>query len=97
MADTPLERPESPEDLAGHRPREAVEAAWDILDRALARPSKGNRPSPLANPNVSSLVGMLRTLRDRSARPDQPPPSPEDARRFVDLALGLVAKLEDLG
>ena len=43
------------------------------------------------------LVGLLRTLRDRAARTDQHPPTPDEARRFVDLALKTVSRIEGRG
>jgi hypothetical protein len=43
------------------------------------------------------LVRLLRTLRDRSARLDQPSPSRDEARRFVDLAWKMASRLEDHG
>jgi hypothetical protein len=43
------------------------------------------------------LLGLLRTLRDRAAGLDQIPPSPDEARRFVDLALTFASKIEERG
>ena len=69
------------------------------------------RASGLTNPDVAArflvdrgrlggpealLVGLLRTLRDRSNRLDQPPPSAEDARRFADLAHRVASRIEEL-
>ena len=70
------------------------------------------RASGLSNPEIAArflvergrlagvegaLVKLLRTLRDRSARLDQPSPSPDEARRFVELAWKMVSRLEDHG
>ena len=43
------------------------------------------------------LIRLLRTLRDRSARLDQPPPSPDEARRFVELATKMASRIDDHG
>jgi hypothetical protein len=90
------ERHDSPENPDLSRPRETIEAAWGVVALALARTSKLNRGSAVTNPEVGKLVGLLRSLRDRAARLDQPPPSPEDARRFVDLARRAAARIEAL-
>jgi hypothetical protein len=113
--------PSPPEDreallkLAARTPREAIEAAWGLVGRALVRvaTAHGDLRAPVhANPDLAvrhlvdrgrlagvegMLVRLLRTLRDRSARLDQPSPSREEARRFVDLAWKLASRLEDHG
>jgi hypothetical protein len=92
--DGPLRRRESLEGMAVSRPREAIEAAWGLVSRA-SKPKL--RRMAAASPDLASLVSRLKALRDRAARPDQPPPSPEDARRFVDLARRVATKVEEHG
>ncbi len=106
---------ESPLNLVDRSPREAVEAAWTILQTALARATSSlgdRRATGPTNPDIAArflvsrghlagpealLVGLLRTLRDRARRLDQPAPSAEDARRFVNLALPFASKIGQLG
>jgi hypothetical protein len=80
-------------DLAGSRPREAIEAAWGVL----AQTSSLKRAKASTHPNLDALVGLLRSLRDRATRTDRPQPSPEDARRYVDLARQVAATIKELG
>ena len=112
---SPVEGREALLKLASRTPREAVEAAWGFVGRALVRAATASgdgRAPGLSDPGVAArhlvdrgrlagvegkLVGYLRALRDRAARPGQPSPSPDDARRFVDLACHLVPRLEDHG
>lgn len=91
---SPSDRSDSPEDLAGRRPRQAVEAAWGLVSRAI---SKHERASGRAHAGFAPLVDLLQKLRDRASRPDQPPPSPDDARRFVALARRVAERIEELG
>jgi hypothetical protein len=80
-------------DLTGSRPREAVEAAWDVLARA----SSLKRAKASTHPKLDELIDLLRSLRNRATRADQPQPTPKDARRYVDLARQVVATIEELG
>jgi len=43
------------------------------------------------------LVGLLQTLRGRAASLDDRSPSPDEARRFVDLALGVASRIVERG
>jgi hypothetical protein len=88
-----LKPAESSEFLAGSCPHETIEAAWGVL----ARVSKRKRGWASSNPEIARLVDLLRTLRERAVRPDAPPPSPEDARRFVDLTRQVASRIEELG
>jgi len=45
----------------------------------------------------AQLVERLRAIRDRVADLAGPPPTPEEARRYVALALPVAARLENLG
>jgi hypothetical protein len=74
-------------------PREAIESAWGVL----ARVSKRKRGWASSHPEVDRLVDLLRTLRVRAIRPDAPPPSRDDARRFVDLTRQVASRIEELG
>jgi hypothetical protein len=80
-------------DLAGSSPREAVEAAWSVVARA----SSLKRATASTHSNLGEIVGLLRRLRDRATRADQPQPSSEDARRYVVLARQVAATIEGLG
>lgn len=66
-------------------PTRAEDAARFLADRGW-----------LAGPEAQ-LVESLRRLRDRVADHDDLVPSAEEARRFVDLALPLAARVEKLG
>ena len=79
------------------QPREAIEAAWVHLTRSLARSSKRKKSPASTNPKVDAVVSLLRTLRDRAARPELPEPSAEDARRFVELANRIASRIEEVG
>jgi len=66
-------------------PTRADDAARYLVDRGW-----------LAGPEAQ-LVEQLRMIRDRVAHLDELAPSPDEARRFVDLALPLAARIEALG
>ena len=91
----PLDRRNPPGELDEH-PREAVGAAWGLVARALAHSPKFNRVSAAMDRDLDAIIGRLRALRDRAARPDQPAPSHDDARRFIALARRVAARIEEL-
>lgn len=72
-------------DRRAHAPVVAEDAARALADR-------GHLPGPEAR-----LVERLHALRDRAARGDDHPPTADDARRYVDLALPLAARIATLG
>ena len=92
--DPSIERPGSPESPAVRNPRESIEAAWGVLARSLERVSSQRRRRTTMDPGLAKLVGLLRTLGHRATRLDQPPPSVEDARRYAQLAMGVVARVD---
>ena len=87
-------------------------ADWTSAPNVEAAKAQGDRRTPASTsselatrflvdrgrlaPGEGMLVGLLRTLRDRAARLDQAPPSADDARRFVDLALRLASRIDEV-
>jgi len=80
-----------------------VKAAATLGDRRAPAPTRAEDAARflvdrgwLAGPEAR-LVDRLRALRDRAADPHDPDPGPDEARRYVDLAWPLAARIEALG
>ena len=82
--------------VAGRALVRAAQALDDRRTKGLSHPDAAVRflvdRGWLAGPEAF-LVGLLRALKDRAARADEPPPSTDEARRYVDLALGVASRI----
>ena len=91
----PTERGETPPVASDLDPREAVEMAWSRVAGSLADVGLVGERRHWPGPE-GRAVDLLRDLRDRASRPDQPPPSAEDARRYVAAAHRLASRIDEI-
>jgi hypothetical protein len=91
----PAERGETRPVESNLEPREAVAVAWNRVAGSLADSGRSGERRHWPGPE-GRAVGLLRDLRDRAARPDQPPPSAEDARRYVAAAHRLASRIDEI-
>ncbi len=75
--------------LAEQSPRQAIETAWAHVGETLDLVG-AHRISP----EESQLVALLRSLKIRVATIDHEPPTPDEARRFVELACPLISRIK---
>ena len=91
----PAEHGQNPPVESDLGPREAVEVAWSRVAGSLAEVGRVGERRHWPGPE-GRAVGLLRDLRDRASRPDQPPPSAEDARRYVAAAHRLGSRIDEI-